>query len=78
MGATERWVEEREGKFFLVCENDGPRFLRRGPERWEAEITKVENHGHGWYVKTDKSGVSYGVSAEDGERIATSVIGEAK
>jgi len=40
MGASEQWLDvNKEGKVILHGENDGARFLRRGAEAWEEEVT---------------------------------------
>ena len=42
MGTTESWIENRDGVFYYVIENDGLRALRHGLERKSREVVAVE------------------------------------
>jgi len=42
MSATDRWYEVRNNMLLEIHENDGPTFMRHGPERSETVICPVE------------------------------------
>jgi len=53
--SMERWVFVRDGKLYLHEENDGPTYLRRGPEASEREITLDElARRHTWQGAAEK------------------------
>jgi hypothetical protein len=77
MGTTESWIENRDGVFYYVIENDGPRVLRHGLERKSREVVAVERRertypigfSYAYWAILFEDGRSWDVSDEDGETI---------
>ena len=46
MSADDCWILWQDGKLILHTENDGPRYMRRGAEPREREVTIEELRGH--------------------------------
>lgn len=76
MGTIESYISRREGEYYYVIENDGPRALRHGIDRREYKITMIESteitqsDGRtyvGWVIFCEGLGGRHSISEEDGQ-----------